>query len=208
MMLTFPPSNLPKEATKWRMALEKQLSSVSDTVVKLAGSSSNASKSGNSTTGGLAKQVRDLQDALAQVEGNTNTLLALAEVEYDSFSTPTGGPTGTSGFYTSPASVTISTPTGNLDIDFGGALNSGDGYFVYSITGAVTGVIVNRTTVQADPSQRVAVSGGASFAPSGWGNASVTGLPVDEVLTVALEIYGASTFTYFFGGSIRARVAP
>lgn len=114
--------------------------------------------------------------------------------------------TGTTGWYASPCSVLITSSTGRIEVGYGGSLNGGNGYFCYSVTRVSDGsVIVDRAVIQGSPARRVAVTGGASFTPSGWRTAPVD-VPVDVQLRVALEIYGGSTATNFAGGAVSARV--
>ena len=114
--------------------------------------------------------------------------------------------TGTTGWYASPCSVLITSSTGRIEVGYGGSLNGGNGYFCYSVTRVSDGsVIVDRTVIQGSAAQRVAVTGGSSFTPSGWRTAPVD-VPVDVQVRVALEIYGGSTATNFAGGAVSARV--
>jgi len=143
----------------------------------------------------ITRAVATLQDAV-------DTLTALADVQYAEFTT---GVTGFTGFYTGVVPVTnVTSPTGRIEIGFGGSLNGGDGYFCYSVTTGAGAVIVNRATVQANPARRVAVTGGASFAPSGYKQVIVS-VPIATPLVVKLELFASTAFTYFFGGSILCR---
>jgi hypothetical protein len=154
---------------------------------------------------GLNASIRLLTRQFASVKKVTDTLLAIATVEQDETTTAV---TNFSGFYGgSLPTVTISSPTGRIEVGYGGSLNGGVGYFCYSVVGASSGIIVTRASVQSNPARRVAISGGSSFAPSGW-KTTIISVPVDEPLTVRLELFAGDTFTYFFGGSIQARVAP
>jgi hypothetical protein len=67
--------------------------------------------------------------------------------------------------------------------------------------------VVSRAPVLVSPAERVAVSGGASFAPSGW-KTTVVDVPSGVPLTVSLELNANSASTYFFGGSILVRRLP
>lgn len=193
----FPPRNLPTEAINWGRELEFSANDASRRLDAVELTLRNNNKGNSSTMGLLAQQ-------LATIQAQVNLLTAIAYVQYAEFTT---GLTGFTGFTTSPAAVAINSSTGRIEIGYGGSLNGGTGYFVYQVTGATSGVVINRTTVQANPAQRVAVSGGASFAPSGFKSVIVS-VPPNENLTVSLEIYATDNFTYFFGGSIQARVAP
>lgn len=129
----------------------------------------------------LVGQLADVKRRLAELERPSGTqiiqsraqLIAMQDVLHASFNF---GITGFTGWYSgSPASVALVPVTDQLEIGFGGALNGGDGYFCYSVADNVTGaVIINRATVLAAPAERVAVTGGASFAPSGWRSTVVT----------------------------------
>lgn len=175
---------------------------------RIAQDASNGYGGAASSINGLQGQVNTIQttvDATAAIVARLDALSVLAS------DTDSNGVTGFTGFSASgfrPA-VTIATPTGKLEVQFGGSLNSGEGFFVYSIVEVSSGTVyVNRATLQTDPTQRIAISGGASFAPSGYRTAIVSGLPVGSDLLVTLEYYASSTFTYFFGGSILARPSP
>ena len=165
----------------------------------------------------LLRRMDDIERRLREVESPTgtqralsvdklqatvDTLLALANAQYAEFTTGFTAPLGWYGG--AVPTVNITSPTGRIEINFGGALNSGDGYFCYSVTTNTGGIIVNRTTVQTNPAQRVAVSGGASFSPSGTDQAFVT-VPIGVPLVVKLELYAGIASTYFLGGSISAR---
>ena len=181
---------------------------------RIGGSVGNSKTDSNSALSSLRGQVKEIAEAQIllgtqqdQIEAQNAYLTSLATVASDTDST---GATGFTGFYggTRPA-VTISTPTGKFDINFGGSLNSGNGYFVYSIVDTATSTIyVDRATMQVDPSRRVAITGGASFAPSGYRSAIQDGLPIDVNLLVTLEYYAATTTVYILGGSIVVRPAP
>lgn len=155
-----------------------------------------------------------IRNFTAQIESVTEITTLLAEVanvkeaEFADGVAGVSGPTGFTGYFgATMASVTLTSITGVIEIGFGGSLNGGDGYFVYSITDTTTGLpVVDRATVLANPAQRVAVSGGASFTPSGWKTVFVT-VPAGDTLVVNLELNTASTGTFFYGGSIMAHTA-
>ena len=139
------------------------------------------------------------------VQQQLDYLTSLQRVEYAEF---TAAITGTANWVSSPAAVNISTPTGRLAVTYGGAANGGFAYFAYSIVNASTGaVIVNRDTIRNNPARRVAISGGASFAPSGSQSAVVT-VPANTNLTVRVEAWCQDSFVAIFGGSIQAQVVP
>lgn len=192
----FPPRNLPIDAINWGREVENVINDNSRRLDSVELNQRNNNKGNSSTMGLLGQQ-------LAKIQAQVDLLTAIATVQYAEFTT---GRTGFAGFTASPASVGITTSTGRLEIGYGGALNGGTGYFVYQVS-SFSGVVIDRAAVQANPAQRVAVSGGSSFAPSGYKSVVVT-VPANQPLTVSLEIYATDTFTYFFGGSIQARVAP
>src|SRR5690606_13487402 len=70
-----------------------------------------------------------------------------------------------------------------------------------------SGTVVSRASVLANTARRVAVSGGASFAPSGF-HTLILAVPAHTTLTVRLEINVTAGFAYVFGGSVMARVRP
>jgi len=172
---------------------------VSNALTSLGSSVSKALDSINRLTSDTAANFNRQQGQIA-------TLNAIADAQSAEF---TFGITGFTGWYVaSPASLFIESPTNRMEIGFGGSLNSGNGYFAYSVTTAPGGTtVVSRSTVLSNPAQRVAVSGGASFAPSGW-KTVVIDVPEGKTLEVALHINTSSSSTYFFGGSIFARPLP
>ena len=197
-MAKFPQANLGTEATRWGADVERRILDAERDAARRKEGELNANKQGQSSMGLLSEQVRDLTAQVA-------TLNALASVSYAETTT---GVSGFTGFYSSPVpTVIVTSSTGRLEVGFGGSLNGGNGYFCYSITGVTSGSVVSRTTVQANPARRVAVSGGAAFAPSGYKTVIQT-VPKDEGLTVKVEFYAENNYVYFFGGSIMARVAP
>ncbi|QAB18797.1 hypothetical protein Leucomu_13545 [Leucobacter muris] len=105
--------------------------------------------------------------------------------------------------------VQVTSPTGRIEITFGGSVNNGDGYFCYTITGQNAGVIVTRDSVRENPARRVGVSGGATFQPTGY-KTVILQVPIGEPVTVRLEVLAVNAYPnlYVFGGSVSARVAP
>jgi len=149
----------------------------------------------------LGEVVNTVEDQVSKQAAITETLQEVSQNYYTEFTTEQTGFTG----WRTQGSVTLTSSTGRIEITYGGTLNSGEGYFCYSVKQGSTN-IVTRESVQANPARRVAVSGGASFAPSGFGH-TVIDVPVGKPLTVALELYTAQSYTYFFGGSLLAKVA-
>ena len=200
-----PKMNLNESATPWGREMQLRLLAAGREIERLQSGTLNANKAQDGTLALLSRQVAALGAQQVALGDAQATLLAIATVENSEFTTAI---TGFSGFYNGARpSVDITSPTGRIEVGFGGSLNNGSGYFCYSITGATSGAIVTKESVQENPAQRVAVSGGASFAPSGW-KTLIKDVPIGEVLTVTLEMYADSTYAYFFGGSILARVAP
>lgn len=148
---------------------------------------------------------RNVAASTANLADQIAYLYSLQSYEYAEFTT--GFLSTGAGWQTSPCSVTISSPTGRLRLTYGGSLNGGDAYICYQVTGVSSGTLISRSTLQSNPARRVAVSGGASFAPSGF-TTTVIDVPVDEEVTISLELYASSAFEYFFGGSISAQVIP
>ena len=147
--------------------------------------------------------VPKLQEQVATLQAMVATLQAMQRREYAEW---VSWVTGSTGWYPSPCSVLITSSTGRIEVGYGGSLNGGNGYFCYSVVRVSDGsVIVDRNVIQGSPAQRVAVTGGSSFTPSGWRTAPVD-VPVDVQVRVALEIYGGSTATNFAGGAVSARV--
>lgn len=202
-MLKFPKNNLDGLAQPWVRAVESALQGLEGAASRRAQGETNANKGSTSDFKTLAKQVRDTVATVATLKDVVAKLVAAGTAVV---SETTAGVTGFAGFYTGTRpSVQISSPTGRLQIDFGGSLNGGTGYLVYSITNPINGeVIVNRATLQGNPARRIAISGGSSFAPSSFRTAFES-VPADTTVAVTLEMYATDTFTYFLGGSIAAR---
>jgi len=140
----------------------------------------------------------------AQVQQQMKIVNTLAEVSESHYAEFTTAQTGFTGFRTA-ATVTLTSSTGHIEISYGGSLDAGEGYFCYAVKQGST-TIVSRESVQSNPAKRVAVSGGASFAPSGYGH-TVIDIPANTSTTVTLELYTSTTFCYFLGGSLLAKVS-
>jgi hypothetical protein len=193
MILETPPEpKLEPQSQPWGRWVSSSISALSRGVSGLIASVTRL-------TSDTAANFNRQQTQIATLNSLANTLSA--EFTY--------GITGFTGWYSSsPASFFIESPTNRMEIGFGGSLNGGSGYFAYSVTVVPAGtVVVDRATILANPAQRVAVSGGASFAPSGW-KTVVIDVPAGTTLQVSLELNTDSEFTYFFGGSILARPLP
>lgn len=160
----------------------------------------------------IVQAQKDLVTQNAAIVAQNNTIQAqqalltdVANVQQGSF-VNANGITGFTGFYTGTRpSVTLSTQSGRITLSFGGTLNSGNGVFAYGVTRNDTGAtVVSRTSVQADYARRVAISGGASFTPSGFSSVVLTGLPRNVSLTIQLEMYAYTNTVYFYGGNVLA----
>lgn len=156
------------------------------------------------TVATLQGQVATLQGAVDDLTDVNAKLLAYATVAYAEFTSTLTLPLAE---YDPNTKVTVNSPTGRLEISFGGTLNNGSGFFVYEVSGPVSGVVISRASVLANPARRAAQTGGASFAPSAHNNAIVN-VPANEDMTVALWLIPNTAGVVYFGGSIQARVAP
>lgn len=213
-MTQYPPLNLDPKATPWGKAIQRELEALKTDFKRYKDSQGNAGRAGSSTMATLSGQVASLTQTTQQLtsvttslSGVTTTLSAVANVQYAEWVSSTGSTLGTSGWLVAPASVRVTSPTGRLEVGFGGSLNSGNGTFAYQIVGDSSGTIVNRTDVRNNMAQRASLSGGASFTPSIF-NTVILSVPKNEPLTVTAQLYSESATTYFYGARILARVAP
>lgn len=198
-MPVIPSSNLDPNAAPWGRWVTEHIQSLEQDADRAAKAEDNINKQQNSTA--LAMQQR-----IGEISSIVDTLTAISKVQY---AESTDLATNFSGFFngTRPT-VNVTSPTGRVEINFGGSLNGGSGYFCYSIFNNKTNsTVVSRDSVQANPAQRVAVTGGASFSPSGYKSTVLT-VPNDAPLTIRLEMFASDAFVAFLGGSILARVAP
>lgn len=204
-MPVYPQPNLDPNAAPWGRSVNARLDTLETAADRVAQENINVNKQQNSTSTALASQIKTLADTVASLQSITAKLQSVAILNYMEFTT---GLTDFTGWYPgTAASVKVTSVTGRLELNYGGSLNGGSGYFVASITNATTGaVVLSRDTGLNNPAQRVAVSGGASFAPSGY-KTLITNVPIDTPLTVKLELNAQDSFTYFMGGSILVRDA-
>lgn len=157
----------------------------------------------------IAKALEDIRKETQQLAGSVigsvqsqvTQLQSVTAIEYAEFTSSVSSFTG----WRDSVSVNVTSESGRVEISFGGSLNGGSGYFCYQIeqNGSMT---VTRDSVQANPARRVAVTGGASFSPSGYSHQIVDvtpGIPA----TITLELYATDNFVTFFGGSLLARAA-
>lgn len=197
-MPVYPLPNLDPNAAPWGRSVNQRLSDLENAAERKQQDDVNTNKQQNSTAQVLAGQI-------ASISSVVNTLQAIANVQYGEL-----GELGNfSGFYNgSRPRLTFTVPTGRVEIGYGGSLSGGSGYFCYSIVNADSGAVyISRDSVQQNGAQRVAVTGGASFAPSGY-KTTVISVPAGARITVTLELFAQDTFVYFFGSSLLARVAP
>lgn len=159
----------------------------------------------NSRLKGLeAPTAADKKNTLAVLEKTVEDLIAMQTVVQSAVALSN---TGSTGYYTSPTSVALTAPSGRIEIQYGGSLNGGGGYFVFQVERVDDGtVLIARDTIRTDPAKRVAVTGGVSFSPSGYRLEAVD-VPANVPVRVRLQIYAENTTTYFLGGSISARVS-
>ena len=150
----------------------------------------------------LERQVRELGPSIAGSFQTTVDQLRAAQVLQ--VASMGAGPTGFTGWYGgATAQVVVTSESGRFEITYGGSANGGDAYFCYSAI-AASGVVMSRDTILADMGRRVAVTGGASFMPSGFSVDLLQGPPGVPV-TFRLEINAGQTYTYFGGGRILVR---
>lgn len=201
----WPDSGFSSQSQAWRRMAEKRVSGVEARADEAFVRAENANRGRESSARSLALRVQEIADLQSTQSVAIDRLNELAVVEYLEFVEEIFGVD--ENWLPRKVQVEISTSTGRLEIEYGGAGNGGDMYFCYQVLNGST-VVVNRSTIQGNPARRVAVTGGASFAPSGARRQIATGLPRNVPLTVSLEIYTKSRFVTVFGGSIMARVAP
>lgn len=221
-----PVSNLPAPSQRWQRSIEDDINTLLRQVSQQGNLSDVNNRGAKNGMAGAMQAIRGLQDQLASIQevqskitqaqadivSQNNAIQSqqallndAANVKSASFSNNSGY-TGFSGYYSGAMpSATLSTRTGRLQVQYGGSFNGGNGVFIYSVVRNDTGAtLVNRATVFADYSKRVASTGGASFIGSGFASTVLTGLPTGVSLTVKLEFNAGSTSVYLFGGSILA----
>jgi hypothetical protein len=193
----WPNTGMDRLTRPWTRKVEQGVDDIHADLDRLRTSMASDKKAQTAAFTRLGRSITDLQAA-------NEVLLAMQARAYAEFTTSI---TGFTGYYNGALpSVDITSPTGRIEVSYGGSLNGGDGYFLYAITRLDTSAtVVARTTIQGNPARRVAVSGGASFAPSGFFTAQVD-VPRNVPLRIALHLNTGSSFTFFFGGSIAARV--
>lgn len=203
-MPVYPQPNLDPNAAPWGRAVDQRLALLEQGADRKDKNDININKQQNSTAQVLAGQIAQLSSVVAQLTSVTNTLAAASNVQYGEL-----GQIGNfSGFYGGARpTFLITSASGRIEIAYGGSIGGGSGYFVYSITNPATGAtIVSRDTVLANAAARVAVTGGASFAPSGYKTAIIN-VPANTTVRVTLEFSVQDTFCTVFGSSLLVRGA-
>lgn len=198
METLFPRANLSDAATPWGRTVQSA-------VVALERAMDRATSDNKNLNDGQSASIETLQGNVQDIRSSIDRLNSLSVSSYDEFTT--GITAGGVGFIAAPVLIRIKSASGRLRLTYGGALNSGQGYYLFQVTGATSGVLFNRTVIQANPAKRVAITGGASFTPSGSTSVLIE-VPPNENLAITLEGYSGLTGTYFAGGSILAEVAP
>lgn len=201
-IVSFPKNNLPPDAAKWARAVEAAINAATRGVNSITNRGENNS---SSTTGALARlsqQVSDIASVNAGLQDAVARLEAAGQVA-QSESQP-NAVLNNVGFYngTRPQ-VKMTSPTGRIQVQFGGSINSGNAAIVFNATGADGQSYMSRDTMRDNYAQRVALSGGAAFTPSGYRSFVLNVDPGVEV-TLTLEVYAFNTGVYFVGGSIQA----
>lgn len=226
-MPVYPQPNLGPNSAPWGRAVDKRLLDLETLVARKSLEDVNTNKQQNSTINSINRQITVIAqtaataneaaanasaaasqagEAAAQANTAVTRLNGIAQSWYNESTTGVS----TTGFSTSGSrpSSNVSSPTGRIEVTFGGSLNSGQGYFLLTVVRNDTGaVIVDRAAMLQNPAQRIAIAGGASFAPSGY-RSQIFNVPTNVSCLVRLEYYGDSTDTYFFGGSLLVKVSP
>jgi len=204
-MPVYPQPNLDPNAAPWGRSVNQRLLELEQSAGRKVLDDINVNKQQNSSARALAEQIKTLADTVTSLQEVTEKLRSVAVLNYVEFTTPLGD---FSNWYPgTAASVDVTSITGRLELNYGGSLNGGSGYFVVSITDTETGdVVLSRETGLENPAQRVAVTGGASFSPSGY-KTLIADVPTNTPLTVKLELNAQDNFTYFMGGSLLVRDA-
>ena len=220
--IIFPPSNLGP-GSPWARKVEDLLREMDRVGKRNDGSAARGQQGSASTLSGLQKQISELRKiadeqaqilvqqgyTLQDIENIQADQAELQKVYYNEFNNPSGVGDFI-GFYpnTTP-SVNLTSKTGRIEINYGGSLNGGNGYFCYSVVSATDPSIVwvDRAIILANAAQRVAISGGASFTPSGY-RSTIVDIPANVELTVRLQLWAENRGVYFFGGSLLVRVSP
>lgn len=225
------PSNLPAPSLRWARSIESDLDNLLRNAAQQSNLGDINNRGAKNSMAGAMRAIAALQEQNAaiietqeqlaaqqtaiqqaqqdiisqnnKIQDQQDLLADAANVQSNSFSNNSGYVVNSGWYGGSMPSVTLSTRTGRLQVQYGGSFNSGNGVFVYSVVRNDTGAaVINRTTVFNDYSKRVAGTGGAAFIGSGFASTVLTGMPKDVSLTVKLEFYATANGTYLFGGSI------
>lgn len=219
-MPVYPQPNLGPNSAPWGRAVDKRLTEMETLLQRKSLDDVNTNKQQNSTINALNRQLSAIANSVATANsaatqaglaaGQANTAVdRLNGIAQSWYAESTTGVT-TTGFSTSGTrpSVIANSPTGRIEVTFGGSANNGNCYFVLTVVrNSDSASIVNRDTMRQNPAQRIAISGGASFAPSGYRSQIIT-VPANTDILVRLEYYGETSNAFFFGGSLLVKVSP
>lgn len=205
-MPQFPQANLPVDSMRWGRSVEAAINSLERSANSLVNRGENGSSSSTMSLAKIGSQISELRAVQDEMNRTQEKLVAAGQVAQNE-SQPNA--LLSPGFYegTGRPEVTILSPTGKIDVQFGGSVNSGNGVFVISVVGASTGtVFVNRNSMVNNMAQRLALSGGANFTPSAY-RSMVVNVSASEPVRVRLEVNAFNDGLYFVGGSVLARAA-
>lgn len=196
-------SKLPSASMPWARQVSDTLNNLANKVNNFISDQTNKNRANNTNIQTLSSQVSGLATTQAALSAQQATLQAASTSASDS--TSSGGTVSNVGYYGGARpTVTIPVPTGRLEIQFGGSMNSGNAYFVFSATGESGAVYMTRDAMRDDVTKRLAISGGASFTPSTYATQVINVTPGDNV-TVTLQFYAVTAGAYFAGGSLLVR---
>lgn len=110
---------------------------------------------------------------------------------------------GWSGFADLPR-VSVVSPTGRIEVNFGGSIRNGSGRICYSVTRDEDGVVLaERDVMRLDFARCIALTGGASFPASGY-RVEIVSAGTSSV-TVKAEVYGEAAGVVLSGVTIAVR---
>lgn len=122
----------------------------------------------------LAQMVKQLQERVRLLQA----LQTLTVSEWRGYAD------GKSGWWKPVTDATVTTPTGRIEVRWGGSVSFGGATFAIEVSRAGA-VVLSRDGVASDPSRRVNVEGGASFIPSNF-NGTVVSVTPNVPVTVSL----------------------
>lgn len=196
----FPPRNLPGTSEEWGRSVESRIESGDRADTQISQTLDNNLRA-------VSGQLEVMSRQLSLIENQQRYLVSLQRLEIaTSIESSSLAPQA---WMTNPPTVTISSPTGRVEISFGGRGLEGRFVFGYEIRAGGT-VIRSRDSVVNDSSEAVMTVGGINFASTGF-NTVVREVPINTPLTISLQVLsGEMTYgpIYFLGGRIMARVAP